>query len=38
MIFSVSKSIAGTLGAVLADCGKLDPDALVTRYIPEMEG
>ncbi len=38
LIFSVSKSIAGTLGGILADRGKLDPDALVTRYIPEMEG
>ena len=38
LIFSVSKSIAGTLGGILADCGKLDPDAPVTRYIPEMEG
>ena len=38
LIFSVSKSIAGTLGGILVDCGKLDPDARVTRYIPEMEG
>ncbi|HEX7920449.1 MAG TPA: serine hydrolase, partial [Bradyrhizobium sp.] len=38
LIFSVSKSIAGTLGGILADHGKLDPDAPVTRYIPEMEG
>lgn len=28
----------GTLGGILADCGKLDPDAPVARYIPEMEG
>ena len=38
LIFSVSKSAAGTLGGILADHGKLDPDAPVTRYIPEMEG
>lgn len=38
LIFSVSKSVAGTLGGILADCGTLDPDARVTRYIPEMEG
>lgn len=38
LIFSVSKSIAGTLGGILADCGMLDPDAPVARYIPEMEG
>jgi CubicO group peptidase (beta-lactamase class C family) len=38
LIFSVSKSVAGTLGGILADCGRLDPDAPVARYIPEMEG
>jgi len=38
LIFSVSKSIAGTLGGILVDRGILDPDAQVTRYIPEMEG
>jgi CubicO group peptidase (beta-lactamase class C family) len=38
LIFSVSKSVVGTLGGILADCGKVDPDARVTRYIPEMEG
>ena len=30
--------MAGTLGGILADHGKLDPDAPVTRYIPEIEG
>jgi len=38
LVFSVSKSIAGTLGGILADRGKLDPDAPVVSYIPEMEG
>ena len=38
LIFSVSKSIAGTLGGILADRGLVDPDAPITRYIPEMEG
>ncbi|WP_426434760.1 serine hydrolase domain-containing protein [Bradyrhizobium genosp. P] len=38
LVFSVSKSIAGTLGGILADRGKLDPDAPVVGYIPEMEG
>lgn len=37
LIFSVSKSIAGTLAGILTDRGKLDPDAPVTRYIPEMK-
>ncbi|MDI1261786.1 MAG: serine hydrolase [bacterium] len=38
LIFSVSKSVAGTLGGILADRGILDPDSPVTRYIPEMKG
>jgi CubicO group peptidase (beta-lactamase class C family) len=37
LIFSVSKSIAGTLGGILTDHGKLDPDVPVTHYIPEMQ-
>jgi CubicO group peptidase (beta-lactamase class C family) len=37
LVFSVSKSIAGTLGGILADLGKLDPDAPVSHYIPELE-
>ncbi|WP_163276871.1 serine hydrolase, partial [Klebsiella aerogenes] len=35
---SLTKSIVGTLAAVLAAQGKLDPSALVTRYVPEMAG
>ena len=38
LIFSVSKSFCGTLGGILAALGKLDPDAPVTTYIPEMRG
>ncbi|MBU6259727.1 MAG: serine hydrolase [Burkholderiales bacterium] len=34
---SVTKSYFGTLAAMLVAEGKLDPDALVTRYIPEMK-
>jgi len=37
LIFSVSKSIAGTLGGILADQGKLDPEAAVLTYIPELK-
>jgi CubicO group peptidase (beta-lactamase class C family) len=33
---SVTKSIFGTLGAMLVAEGQLDPNALVTRYIPEL--
>ena len=36
IIFSVSKSVTGMLAGVLATRGELDPDALVTRYIPEL--
>ncbi|MGJ7613409.1 MULTISPECIES: serine hydrolase domain-containing protein [unclassified Variovorax] len=34
---SVTKSFVGTLAAILADEGKLDPAALVTTYIPELK-
>ena len=36
--FSVTKSFVGTLAAILADQGKLDPAALVTKYVPELRG
>jgi hypothetical protein len=36
IVFSVSKSICGTLGGILADRGVLDPDAPVIQYIPEL--
>ncbi len=36
IVFSVSKSITATLSGVLVDRGQLDPDAPVTRYIPEV--
>ena len=36
--FSVTKSFVGTMAAVLAAEGKLDPAALVTKYIPELKG
>lgn len=38
IIFSVSKSVTGTLAGVLVERGELDPDALVTRYVPEVAG
>jgi CubicO group peptidase (beta-lactamase class C family) len=34
---SVTKSFVGTLAAILADEGKIDPAALVTQYIPELK-
>ena len=36
IIFSVSKSICGTLGGILADRGLLDPDDPIVDYIPEL--
>lgn len=36
IIFSISKSICGALGGILADRGLLDPDDLVVDYIPEL--
>ncbi|HEV7601127.1 MAG TPA: serine hydrolase [Bradyrhizobium sp.] len=36
IVFSVSKSICGALGGVLADRGLLDPDDNVIDYIPEL--
>ncbi|OAK59110.1 6-aminohexanoate hydrolase [Variovorax paradoxus] len=34
---SVTKSFVGTLAAILADEGRLDPAAPVTKYIPELK-
>jgi CubicO group peptidase (beta-lactamase class C family) len=36
IVFSVSKSICGTLGGILAQHGLLDPDRKVIDYIPEL--
>jgi CubicO group peptidase (beta-lactamase class C family) len=38
IVFSISKSITGILAGVLVDRGQLDPDALVTAYVPEAAG
>ena len=38
IVFSVSKSISGILAGILVERGQLDPDAPVTRYIPEAVG
>jgi CubicO group peptidase (beta-lactamase class C family) len=38
IVFSVSKSITAMLAGVLADEGRLDPDAPVTHYVPEARG
>ena len=38
IIFSVSKSVTASLSGILADRGRLDPDAQITDYVPEVEG
>jgi CubicO group peptidase (beta-lactamase class C family) len=35
LLMSVSKSLVGCVAGVLADQGRLDPDAPVTAYVPE---
>ncbi|MEA2601644.1 MAG: hypothetical protein QOF89_2636 [Acidobacteriota bacterium] len=36
--FSVTKSFTGLLGAILVHEGAIDEKALVTKYVPELEG
>lgn len=36
VIFSVSKSVTGSLAGTLVTRGELDPDAPVTQYLPEV--
>lgn len=38
IVFSISKSISAILAGILVGQGKLDPEAPVTRYIPEVAG
>ncbi len=38
IVFSVSKSITASFSGVLVDRSLLDPDAPVTRYVPEVAG
>lgn len=38
MAMSVTKSLFGTLGAMLVAGGELDPDAPASGYIPELKG
>jgi CubicO group peptidase (beta-lactamase class C family) len=37
IVFSVSKSVTGTLAGVLVQRGELDPEAPVTQYVPELK-
>jgi CubicO group peptidase (beta-lactamase class C family) len=36
LLFSVTKSFTGLMAAQLVSEGKIDPDALVTKYVPEL--
>lgn len=38
IVFSVSKSITAALAGVVVEQGLLDPDAPVSRYVPEVAG
>jgi CubicO group peptidase (beta-lactamase class C family) len=38
LLMSVSKSIVGCVSGILVGQGRLDPDAPVTRYVPEIVG
>jgi CubicO group peptidase (beta-lactamase class C family) len=38
LMMSVSKSVVGCVAGVLSSRGLLDPDAAVTRYVPEVGG
>ena len=37
IVFSVSKSITGSLAGLLVESGQLDPNAPVTQYLPEAK-
>jgi len=37
MLFSMTKSFTGLLASILIEEGKLDPDALVSKYVPELK-
>ena len=38
ILFSVSKSVTAMVAGIVVGRGQLDPDALITEYIPEMSG
>lgn len=38
LLFSVTKSFTGLMAAQLVQEGKIDPSALVTKYVPELAG
>jgi CubicO group peptidase (beta-lactamase class C family) len=38
LLMSITKSFVGTLTGILAERGQIDPQALVTDYLPELKG
>ena len=38
LLMSVTKSVVGSLAGIVVEQGHLDPSALVTDYVPEVEG
>jgi len=38
LLQSITKSVVGTMAGVLIDRGQLDPEELVTAYVPELAG
>ncbi len=38
ILFSVSKSVTSMVAGIVVGRGQLDPEALITNYIPEMSG
>jgi CubicO group peptidase (beta-lactamase class C family) len=38
LLMSVSKSVLGVLTGIIVEEGRLDPNALVTSYVPELKG
>lgn len=38
MFFSVTKSFTGLIAELLIEEGRLDPDRLISTYIPELKG
>jgi CubicO group peptidase (beta-lactamase class C family) len=38
LLMSVSKSVIGALAGIVVEQGRLDPQALITHYVPELKG
>jgi hypothetical protein len=38
LLMSVTKSVIGALAGIVVEQGRLDPNALITQYVPEVKG